>query len=196
MKVNIKHHFIDPIFVEVVNKNRKELLIPSIKSQASRIPFVTTFHPLMPNPSKIHTKHKVVLERSDRMQKVLPENPIIALKRLPNVGSLLIRTKSHIQKPTRIFDIGFNKCGDRRCHICSTGNKFGKFESLVKSNTSQQVFKMTTSTHCNTSNCIYLITCRVCGAQYSNMSGRPRRDCDSGSTVTDPQLEINTMTRR
>ena len=162
--------FIDAILRDVSSKKREELLIPSPRDNTTRIPFVTTYHPLMPNPSKIHNEHKIVLDKSDRMRKILPDRPIVALRRLPNLGSLLIRTKSHIQRPMRPFDVGFNKCGDRRCHICSAGNKFGNFDSQVKSNTTKQVFKMNTSTNCNTSHCVYLIACRVCGVQYVGQS--------------------------
>ena len=173
--------FVKPILAEVAKKDRKTLLTPSEKPPTSdRVPLVATFHPQMPNATHFHNKHKSILSKSDRMSKVLPHNPIVAMRRPSNLGNFLIKTKpsSLTTRPLHTLPPGFNRCGDKRCQICTpkgNGTPHGIFAASVKSTTTSNSFPVPSPSNCNSSNCIYVVSCSECKTQYVGKTVDPLR---------------------
>ena len=168
--------FIDPILKNVAKKERKGLLIQSHKcSSSNRIPFVTTYHPHMPKIKSFHDRHNTILTESDRMSKVLPKPPIIALKRPRNLGDILIKTKTHLQINKTISYKGFQSCGQPRCQICHCGGRYGILSSKIKSSKTGNTFMIKSNLNCNSSNCIYVISCAFCKKQYAGQTITPLR---------------------
>ena len=171
-----KSSFIEPIFQQVTKKDRKDLLILKNKSSSSnRVPFVTTFHPQMPKIKEFHKKHQDIIFKSDRMSNIFPDPPIIALKRPRNLGDILIKTKFHLKLNEKVFYKGFERCGQVRCQMCSSGVKFGTYSSTIKSSKTGKVYNINSNLNCNSSNCIYVISCTKCHKQYVGKTVTPLR---------------------
>ena len=148
-----------------LKKKRLPLLQPSVKdTNNDRAIIVTTHHPQMPKVHSVPTKHANVLSDSDRMSKVLPNRPLLALRRPPNLGNRLIKTRprpSQSDQPS--LPEGTHKCGNARCQICPKHLVTGS--SVISKSTSITYY---TKGHinCNSKRVIYLISCSVCGLQY------------------------------
>ena len=94
MRSGYKGYFVDPIIDKVVAQNRTTLLSKSrADDKSERVIFVTTYNPRMMDIRKVHNNHMPILELSDRMQKVFPSSPLIALRRPSNLGDVLIQTR-------------------------------------------------------------------------------------------------------
>ena len=93
-----RERFIDPIIEKAVREDRKLLLAKKKDDKSSdRVLFVTTFDPRMFRVNDVHNRLKPVLDLSDRMKKVLPSPPLVALRRPPNLGNAVIRTRRSSQ---------------------------------------------------------------------------------------------------
>ena len=62
-------------------------------------------------------------------------------------------------------------CGNRFCHICSCVDEC----SETNSNSTKFVYKLSQDLDCNSTNVIYLITCKECGIQYVGETSRSLR---------------------
>ena len=70
---------------------------------------------------------------------------------------------------------GTVKCGDRRCHVCKHLKIGESFTSKITGKRYSINFKL----NCNSTNVVYLLSCKVCGVQYV------------GSTTTRFRLRFN-----
>ena len=164
-------HMYKPILDKVSSKDRMSLLNATKPTRnPDRTVFVTTFHPLMPKVQDIHDQNSDILLKSDRMAKILPSKPLVALKRTNNLGNILIKTKSKNENvPSSSVNLppGTNFCGSSRCQICQfhllTGPK-------IKSTTTSVTFHIRDHIDCNSKNIIYVITCSLCNAQYTGQT--------------------------
>ena len=168
--------FIEPILNDVSKKDRRVLLFQKQnRSSSDRTPFVTTYHPQMPKIKSFHFKHNDILLKSDRMSKILPHPPIIALRRPKNLGDFLIKTKVHMKANNMDKLGGFQRCGQSRCQICSGDSSFGIFGTKIKSTVTGKVFNINSNLNCRSYNCIYVISCVVCNKQYVGKAITPLR---------------------
>ena len=143
---------------------RSSLLTPKTKApkQTDRIPYVTTFCPQAPDLRTTHNKHKHILEASNTMSKLVPNPPLIAHRRTPNLGNLLFNTR-----PPRQPKTGTHPCRDIRCQLnyhLITGNK-------VTSTRTKYTHTIPEYISCNTTKVIYVITCTKCNTQYTGQTG-------------------------
>ena len=110
---------------EAINKGkalpRSDVLEQKTRSQDpnTRIPLVITFHPKLPPLRSITTDNHHILHTSDRLQRAVPDVPILAYRRPPNLRDMLVRaevppltdTDPHIQN-------GTSTCDSNRCIVC------------------------------------------------------------------------------
>ena len=89
-----RENFIDPIIEKVVRKDRRLLVAKSkVVETSDRVVFVTTHDPKMMKVTEVHNGLKHILGLSERMERVLPAPPLVALRRPPNIGNAVIRTR-------------------------------------------------------------------------------------------------------
>ena len=155
-------------------KTRHELLKENQREVNRRVPFVTTYHPGLPNIGKILRDLHPVLHSSDRCKEAVKEIPVMAFRRPKCLKDYLVHAKL---KPKEDRERkGCHKCEDRRCRICKlhmeTGTEF-------RSKTTGQSYSINYNLNCNSSNVIYLLSCKKCGLQYV------------GSTKTKFRLRFN-----
>ena len=171
-----KANFITNIFQEVASKDRTSLLTPSTSSHSdqSRVTFVSTYHPRMHNIRQSHDSHKHLLDRSPKLSPLFPSRPLLALRRTPNLGNILMGTKPRAGPPTGNPPLppGFHPCGDPRCQI---DRLHGIFRPTVKSTVTGRAFPIRQHLHCNSSNVIYVLSCHRCNIQYTGLTTTPLR---------------------
>ena len=162
--------FILDIFSKVSLLNRLDLLKPSrTRHTTDRISFVTTFHPRMHNISACHSKHEPILKASSLMSSIMPSKPLVAHRRSPNLGNLLVNLKP---TPRLHSSPGFFPCGNKRCLICKTHAIHGP---TVTSTVSGAKFKIKQHITCNSASVIYVLSCARCGCQYTGQTKTPLR---------------------
>ena len=87
---------------------------------------------------------------------------------LDNMSSQLnFNCSVHIENINNCSSSVFRSCGNRQCGLCG----FFNLERSFKSTTTSRTYKTKLPediklVDCNTTNCIYLITCSVCNLQY------------------------------
>ena len=85
------------------------------KTTLYRVPLVATYHPDRPNLREIFRRRLPILHISPRVKLAVPELPLVANRRPPNLKDLLVRTSS---KPPLIKYEGSSQCRHSRCKTC------------------------------------------------------------------------------
>ena len=167
-----KSKFILSAFEDALKHDRLTLLEPKIKHNSDRTLFVTSYHPQMPNIGRIHSDNSEILKKSDKMAKILPSPPLTALRRTPNLGNILIKTKPRTDPSPSTETSGCHSCSRPNCAIC---RDHLITSDSVTSTTTQQKFPIKQHIHCNSSNIIYIITCSLCNKQYTGQTSTTLR---------------------
>ena len=129
-----------------------------------KIPLVVTYHPSLPPIRQITSANHHILHTSDCLQRAIPEEPMIAFRRPPNLRNLLVRAEIPPTNDSSIPPIqhGMFRCTSR----CVTCQEHILESDSFKSHTTGAHHKIRGHITCTTSNIIYLISCRICGIQY------------------------------
>ena len=154
-----KENFVKAQIRRARNKTREEVLAPYIKEKNERIPFVTTYHPSLPNIGGLIRELQPVLHCSERCRNAVPNLPMVAFRRPKNLRDYLVHAKL---KTTQQIARGTVKCQNRRCDVCNYLSLGNKFTSHVTGKT----YSVNYNLDCNSKNVIYLLFCKVCGVQY------------------------------
>ena len=160
-------HRVQAAIDEMSLLDRQSLLQYREKPTGSRVPMVTTYHPVLKDLTNILKKHIPILHSNKRMSEVFKDPPMMAFRRPRNLKDMVVRTKLTNPLPNGVFKI----CTDGRCLMCKHSASTDSFESHVTGRS----YKILGDTSCHTNNCIYLISCKVCGKQYVGETGDLRR---------------------
>ena len=98
-----------------------------------------------------------ILESSARCKNAIKSVPIVALRKPKSLRDYLVRAKVDIREPKTLL-LGSAKCSSRRCEIC----KYMDENSHFKSSQDDQRYSVNYNLNCNSSNVVYLITCKKC----------------------------------
>lgn len=131
---------------------------PTLKS-TEKIPFVLTYHPDLPDIRDILDHHWTTIESSTKLNKMFPEQPVVAYRRPKSLRDILVRAKlrSSDNDPPGLSQ----PCKTSRCQTCKTMSPTQTFKSCSGAMSSVK------GTHnCKTANAVYLITCNICHKQY------------------------------
>ena len=144
---------------------RQEALKYRKKNQNSnRVPLVVTYLPDLPKLNQLMKKHWLIIKAHPRLQKALPELPIISYRCPPNLRDHLVRAQvstkqskhnSTQSKPTS------EPCKKLRCKNCQNMLTTSTFCSYITG----QSFEIKHNANCLTTNVVYLIQCAKCGIQ-------------------------------
>ena len=131
------------------------------------MPFVTTFHPDLPNINKVINKHWPTIDSTRRLSRIFPERPVLAYRRPKCLRDILVKAK--ITSGNEHSKIGLSSpCKASRCQTCEGMLPASVFNSISGARSSiKGIF------NCKTSNAIYLMTCTVCKKQYVGETGQP-----------------------
>lgn len=139
---------------EVLVKNREEALKYKEKKKSDRVPYVIQYHPRLRALGKVLHKHFHLLKTNERLKTAFPEPPMVAFKRLPNLGDRLINTKNN-EETNEI-----KKCGTPRCQCCQHFNESDTVHINGKRHHNQK------GGSCKTENLVYALKCKKCNLCY------------------------------
>ena len=153
---------------------RAELLSKSNQPRSTKTPFVVTYHIQLPDISRILRELHPILESSERCKNAINSVPFVSFRKPKSLGDYLLRAKVDSRGAKHLL-LGTVKCASRRCEVC----KYMDENSRFKSSQDDRRYSINYNLTCNSSNVVYLITCKKCSLQYV------------GSTVTKFRLRFN-----
>ena len=159
---------------KVRRMSRAQVLSNNNQPRSTKTPFVVTYHPRLPDISKILRELHPILESSERCKNAIKSVPFVAFRKPKSLGDYLVRAKVDNRGP-RNSVLGTVKCSSRRCEMC----KYIDESSYFKSSHDDQRYSINYNLNCNSSNVVYLITCKKCSLQYV------------GSTITKFRFRFN-----
>ena len=123
---------------------------------------ITTHNPRNPPIREIIHTNWEVLQKTKTTRDIYESNIIFGLRHNKNLSDHLVRasTKTNLQHDTYISTHPCNRSS--LCRYCPKINHTGQ----ITSKTTGQKFITMKNTNCQTSNIIYLISCKTCGIQY------------------------------
>ena len=172
-KVELKNHLkkrgyketqVNDQLKKVDELNREDLLKYKQKKQNDRVPLVLTYTDALPNIHRIVHRHLNTLHKSQEMQEIFPQPPLVAFRRDKNLQDILVH-KKHSNRFYSKKNICEN-CG-KNCALCKfliTGDKFYGSDG--------EEYKILSYINCKTAGVIYFIRCKKCEkAVYVGQTG-------------------------
>ena len=168
-----KKAYVESQVDKVRRMSRAELLSKSNQPRSTKTPFVVTYHPRLPDISRILRELHPILESSERCKNAINSVLFVAFRKPKSLGDYLVRAKVDSRGPKQLL-LGTVKCASRRCEVCMYMDENSHF----KSSQDNRVYSINYNLNCNSSNVVYLITCKKCSLQYV------------GSTITKFRLRL------
>ena len=161
MNVNINMWILLWILILILFLSEKSLdnLFNTAERKETGVPLVLTYHPRFHNLSAIIWKHFVFLFPEEEVKRVFMPAPFISFRSGYSLRNHLVRSKVY----PLIREKGTYCCGKSRCETCCNIKQTDTFESFV----TKEVFKINHSFNCDSKCLIYLLSCKVCGIQYT-----------------------------
>ena len=155
-----------------------------------KIPLVT-YPPSLPPIRQITSANHHIIHTSDRLQRAIPEEPMIAFRCPPSLRDLLARAEV---PPTINSSVPPIQHGMFRCtYRCVTCQEHVLESDFFKSHSTGAHHKIRGHITCTTSNIMYLISCRIYGIQYIGETKKSLRKWFYGqrSTVKTHKLDTS-----
>ena len=121
---------------------------------------VLTYHPALNRIHEILRNAQRHVYKSARLAKVLKSPPRVAFRNAKTLKDRLVRSKLRNESEV---ETGSFKCNGKRCEVCNYIEPGSKFKSFV----TQKSYEINFRFDCNSSDVIYLISCKICGRQYT-----------------------------
>lgn len=142
---------------KVIDMSRQELFLPKNKRECG-VAFVVTYAPCLRYVGKVLRKHLPVLYTDSRVREVFTPAPFVSYRTGQNLRSHLVRSK--VQPLDR--HKGSRGCKGIKCEVC---DNVQNRDSFISTRT-QEEFLINHALNCNSTNVIYLLTCKICSIQY------------------------------
>ena len=153
---------------KAASKNIQELRQAKTRNNDNDvIAYVSTYNPRNTEVFNIIYQNLPMLNKDERMKKVLQQYNIIKSKRQPkSLKKLLTSAKFETNKE----EITVKKCRRSNCGIC-----VNIMESSIFTFKSGEIFKIKSSFSCASGNLLYIVTCKGCGENYIGQTGTSLR---------------------
>ena len=156
-------------------KTREELLKYKTKEISTRIPFILTYNPTLPNAKEAIDKHWGILQINTKMKEIFKDKPIMAYRRNKNLGDILgqknLKNGKVIRKKEITNRIGkCSPCYTRSDNLCC--NQIENTRTFCSRRTNKE-FQIFHRVNCKSNFIIYLLECTKCRIQYVGKSERP-----------------------
>lgn len=169
-----QRNFVEKQIGRVRRMTREEAFRSKQQTRSAKTPFVVTYHPGLPNISKILRELHPILKSSDRCKKAIKDIPLVAFRKPKSLGDYLVRAKIN-SRGSAENERGTCKCKSSRCEVC----RYLEEKDCFVCTHNDRKYSINYSLDCNSSNVVYLITCKRCSVQYV------------GSTVTKFRIRFN-----
>ena len=84
---------------KVRRMSRAEVLSKSNQTRSTKTPFVVTYHPRLPDISKILRELHPILESLERCKNAITSVPFVAFRKPKSLGDYLVRAKVDSRRP-------------------------------------------------------------------------------------------------
>ena len=160
---------------EIVNKETKRALESSIGSFNNRskkitqddrqkgIPLVVTYNPFLCHLGQTIRKNLFLLYQDEEVKRVFTLAPFVSFRTASTLRTHLVRAKVY-PADKRLF--GSRKCFRNRCQVCKNVVEKDIFQSFVD----KKVYKINHRFTCSDKCLVYLLSCKVCGRQYTGQT--------------------------
>ena len=140
---------------------RSGVLRDKQRQRNKRVPFTVTYHPGLWNIGGILIDVHPVIQSSDRCKEAIADVPMIAFRRPKCLADYLVhaRVKGGQREGG---ECGTHKCGSTRCEVCDYLDE----SSCFKRTDFAREYSINYNFNCNSSNVVYLLTCKICKLQY------------------------------
>ena len=160
---------------EKVNKETKRALKSSIASFNNRskkitqddrqkgIPLVATYNPFLYNLGQTIRKNLFLLYQDEEVKRVFTPAPFLSFRTAGTLRTHLVRAKVY---PVEERLVGSRKCLRNPCQVCKNVVETYIFQSFVD----KKVYKINHRFTCSDKCLVYLLSCKVCGRQYTGQT--------------------------
>ena len=87
------HNLIEKITSKVTFTDRKSALQKNNEVRKKILPFVTTYHPALPNLKNILISKRHLIQDQQQRREINNDTPIISYKRTKSLGDILVRAE-------------------------------------------------------------------------------------------------------
>ena len=160
---------------EIVNKETKRALESSIGSFNHRskkitqddrqkgITLVVTYNPFLCHLGLTIRKNLFLLYQDEEVKRVFTPAPFLSFRTAGTLRTHLVRAKVY---PVEERLVGSRKCLRNRCQVCKNVVETDIFQSFVD----KKVYKINHRFTCSDKCLVYLLSCKVCGRQYTGQT--------------------------
>ena len=140
-------------------QSRDDLLYREKPARKSKLVFNITYHPSFNRLSAVLRKIQIILACDKEHQNVFPDIPILGFRKGKSLKDMLVRAK--VPKSANIEGTS-EGCQGKRCGVCPFIKSTSEFQDKKGKQYTIRNNKLT----CNSTNVVYLLSCKVCKSQY------------------------------
>ena len=141
----------------------------------TRVPFIVTYNPALPNIREILHKKQPILDSTERLHNIFNETPVVAFRRSPNLRDLLVRAKLKTPESSTLrHPPGTFRCNSR--HGCLTCPNIDDGRTTYTFSTTGETREIKQHITCKSNNLTYMIECKKCKKQYIGETKRSLRE--------------------
>jgi hypothetical protein len=118
--------------------------------KTERVPLVLTYSNLLPDIRDIAKKHMKILHKSERMQQIFAEPPLVAFRRDRNLEDVLVHGKLN-----RVLKVTEAKC--EQCKVCDIIST-----APISDTDDKDSYKVVGDQTCKVMNVVYVLRCSKC----------------------------------
>ena len=162
--------------VRVISRNDAIKKV-SRTTDKERKPLVVTYHPKLPQISKVVRKHwQVMTSQSQRLTRCFKKPSLVAYKRSKNLGDILIRAKVVGRRTStrKQQENGFSLCYKTRLCMLCIHSKATKTHTCSRTG---KIWNINHKINCQTKNVIYKLMCKKC-PNWVYIGETSRRFCE------------------
>ena len=138
---------------------REELIFKEKPDRCNKITFNIAYHPAYRCLNGILRKIHPILAFNKEHQHVFKDPPIVGFRRGKSLKDMLVRAKV----PPLVNEGGKSGgCSGKRCNVCPFVSNTAGFEDM----NGKKYDIRQPNLNCNSTNVVYLLSCKTCGIQY------------------------------
>ena len=148
---------------DLLNKNHLIRSMPKEPDVSETFYCIRTHNPLSPLIAEVIKRNWELLERTKSTRPIMDAKLVLGLRRNKNRSNQLVRASTSSKSNTHTKHTTRNPCNQPlNCQYCKRLNKRLKITSSDK----RREYNPLSNVNCQSSNLIYLITCKHCGIHY------------------------------